>query len=548
MATILLNRHSGTERPATSEYTLFSDLESILSTKHDVIRVPSHESWSDAALEAWIVGKALGADLMIGNDYRILKSLRRYGWMGKVIYKALGDLPHGASGLRSALPYLYKTDAVWCSSTADEHIYEMLVAQDGYAPRAVLLPYGIDCGMFTPLSASSRKRLRRTWGLDADDFVVVYAGRITIEKNVHSVLEVVRHLLRTGARIKLAVATRVEDVPFRQLHMYGRGLDAKIQRLIEQLDLSEHVRLLPWLDHSHLNELHNVGDVFVNLTLATGENFGYAQVEAMSAGLPVVATAWGGLRDTIIEGRTGFQTGTWVSERGIRFDMPKVVSALRALMNDLALRRWMSAQAVRHVRRQYSWPVYSSRLFRLIDDMLSVPTQISDANLTEFGASFHSRFSARDKGVEEAISRYPVYECLSDPHYMRLIEPYTSWGRAGFAASKDVFKALSGSVDGGFFHSADLLWPARIPVDQDQARVVRLLSRYQTLNSQFLDCPAEVIRTLIKKGLVGASDTLSVSTTPWYAPSADPISSRDRRPVDQQAGGGVGRGIGRGHG
>ncbi len=93
MATILLDRHTGTERPATSEYVLFSGLERILMMRHDVLPVPPHDSWSEASIETWICEHALNTDLLIGCDSQIIKLLRRHGWNGKILFKALGDLP-----------------------------------------------------------------------------------------------------------------------------------------------------------------------------------------------------------------------------------------------------------------------------------------------------------------------------------------------------------------------------------------------------------------------------------------------------------------------
>lgn len=505
MARILLGRHADTEPPATSVHTLFSGIERILATNYDVLRVPAHESWSNVALETWLSEYALEADLFVGSDPQIIRILRMRGWNGKVIFKALGDLPHGALGLRYALPYLHRTDVVWCSSVADKRIYEVLVEQDGTQPEAIVLPYGIDCGVFSPLDEADKERLRRAWDLTLDDFVVVYAGRITMEKNFHSILEAIRHLLHSGARLKLLVARKVEDVPFRQFHMHGGDLDAKIQELVEDLGLSAYVRFVPWLDHAHLNELHNVGDVFINLTLAAGENFGYAQVEAMSAGLPVIATAWGGLIDSSVDGCTGFLADTWVSDYGIRFDMPKIVNALQRLLHKPALRRELGAFAAQRAREQYAWPVYSRRLLTVINALLNATDEPSDSRLTEFGAAFHSRFSVVGEANEGSPPRYPVFSTLADPHYAHLIEPYTSRGRVDGECDSDLFAALPGRIVGKFFYSTDLLWPVRIPIDDQEAQILRQLSRYQPMTRRTVDGNDHLIRSLVKKGLVGIS-------------------------------------------
>lgn len=505
MATILLDRHAATEAPDTSEYTLFSGLERILMTRHTVLRIPPHRSWSQSSLENWIYEHAFQADIFLGVDFHTIKCLRKRGWQGKVILKALGDLPHGASGLRSALPYLYKTDVVWCSSSADKHLYYRLIEQDGTQPEVIVLPYGIDGGVYAPVSPSDKLRLRTAWGISPDDFVIVYANRITVEKNFHSVLDAIHHLLAAGARLKLVVATRFENVPFREFSMWGTGIDAKMYQKIEKLDLKEHITTVPWLDSDRLNQLYNIGDVFVNLTLATGENFGYAQVEAMSAGLPVVATAWGGLKDTVIDEQTGFLCDTWVTDYGIRFDMPRVVNSLRYLMEESILRKELAARAVQHARKYYAWPVYSASLLQLIDRLTrGEGASGTRARLTNFGASFHSRFSIGGESASESSGRAPVFASLSDHDYIQLIEPYTSRGMLDHDLGSELFLALTGSTDGEFFVSHDVLWPVRIRISDREREVVQQLSRFETVDRDRLDCPTDVVYTLVKKGIVGS--------------------------------------------
>lgn len=505
MKTILLNRHAGTEDPESSLFTLFSGIERIVSDQYKTLLLPTRHKWSSSAMKAWITEKALKTDLIIASDPQLIKLLRQEGWNGKVIFMTLGELPRGASVFRNALPYLYETDMIWCSCTADKQICAMLIQQDSPKPEITVLPFGIDCEAFVPLGEADRQHLRKTWNVGSKDFVIIYANRITPEKNFHSVLEVLHYLIQLGKQPLLLVAGRIANVPFSQFNIRVTDLAGKIHRLTEQLDLLPYVRYLPWLDQSSLNQLYNIGDVFINLTLHHDENFGYSQVEAMSAGLPVLGTAWGGLKDTIIDGQNGFLSDTWISDYGIRFDVAKLLSVLNYLIDTSTECKRLATYARYYAEKYYSWAIYNNRLLKMIDAVLSKPVKRDRARYSEFGASLHSRFNIKDELNQETIAVSPLYSSLSDPHYTQLVAPYTSLGRNDVIMGSELYLALTGKIEGNFYFSTDLLWPIRIGITDLEKQILSQLSRHKTVSKSIIDYPETAIASLIKKGLIGIS-------------------------------------------
>ena len=77
------------------------------------------------------------------------------------------------------------------------------------------------------------------------------------------------------------------------------------------------------------------------------EPFGIVPLEAMACGVPVVASAVGGLTDTIVDQ----QTGWLVPAR----DPAALASALGQLLADPAKRAALGAAGVERARRRYSW-------------------------------------------------------------------------------------------------------------------------------------------------------------------------------------------------
>ena len=354
MKTILLTRHAATEVPNSSLYTVFSQIEQILEKDYHLLKA-ENEPLSTRDLESWTIKNALDVDLVITSyGAHIIEILRKNGWKGKIIFQALGGFPRGARQFREVMPALYQSDTIWFTSTADRGIYHVFIDQDKPHPEAIYLPFGVNIEAYYPLkSREKREKLRKTWGVKPDDFVLVYTGRVTSEKNLHTTLRAIAELKRLGYPVKLVIVGRFEDIPFSEFRMYSTHLENKIHTLIESLQISNEVLILEWQTPEELNEVFNASDVFINLTLHHDENFGLSQIEAMSAGVPVIGTAWGGLKDTIENFDGGFSINTWGTENGIRIDTVAVIDAVKCLIENKHLREEQGRRGRERVETQF---------------------------------------------------------------------------------------------------------------------------------------------------------------------------------------------------
>ena len=511
MKTIFLTRHAETEDSGSSLHKVFSEIEQITEQDYNVVKL-KHDLSTKRDLDTWILRNAMHTDLLITADPYALKVLKENGWQGKTILKALGAFPRGASSFRGAMPYLYRSDIVWFTCMADMQIYESLVTHDGTQPEAICIPYHMDPDTYHPLKNSgSRQKLRNTWGFKHDDFVLVYAGRVTIEKNVHAIIEAVAELTRLGDRVKLVLVGKIEDVPFREFQMHPVNVEEKIKTLIENAGVSDRVVIQEWQTPEKLNEVLNAADAFINLTLHHDENFGLSQIEAMSAGLPVIGTAWGGLKDTIINQEVGFSIDTWVTKNGIRFDAPAVIAAIKCLMENRQLREIQSQRAREHAVANYNHISYCKQLTHLIETILHEPRQSKKPSFTPFGSRFHQKFKRKGyvpKHPGSARAPAPVYESLSDPNYMELIVPYTSRTEHTIAPNSQLFRALTGELNGKFFISEDLLYAIRTPISSEEADVISQLSRWQGTPRHALNHSDELLNHLIQKGMLSVSQEI----------------------------------------
>jgi L-malate glycosyltransferase len=166
-------------------------------------------------------------------------------------------------------------------------VRQALIANEGLPARRVGVLYnGVDVDAFA--AAADRAAARRELGAGPDDFVLLQVARLDYLKD-HATA--VRTLARVAAQVPQARLVLVGDGPERP------GIEA----LVRNLNLGDHVRLLG--TRQDVGRLLPGGDVF--LLTSVSEGIPVTVLEAMAAGLPVVATDVGGVAEVVKDGQTG---------------------------------------------------------------------------------------------------------------------------------------------------------------------------------------------------------------------------------------------------
>jgi len=217
-----------------------------------------------------------------------------------------------------------KADAI--VATCSDEVFEL--ARLGAEPhRTVVVPCGVDLGLFAPEGPAAPRP----------------PGR-------HRLLVVSRLVERKGIGDAVTALPRLPDA---ELLVAGgpdaRELDGdpearRLLALAEELDVADRVQLLGRVAQADLPALLRSADVVV--CVPWYEPFGMAPLEAMACGVPVVASAVGGLVDTVVDGVTGLHVPAHRPDR--------LASAVGALLADLGRRADLGRTGARRARR-YSW-------------------------------------------------------------------------------------------------------------------------------------------------------------------------------------------------
>jgi glycosyltransferase involved in cell wall biosynthesis len=153
---------------------------------------------------------------------------------------------------------------------------------------------GIDAAAFAKARTEfNRRQFLDRWKLPEDSLLVGTVGELTPLKGQEEFWRAATHVLIRYPAVHFVIAG-ID-------HSRGEEHRRSIEQLIEELQLSERVRLIGWIED--LAQLYCGLDVFVSASHT--ESFGLAIAEAMASGTAVVATASEGARELIHSGETG---------------------------------------------------------------------------------------------------------------------------------------------------------------------------------------------------------------------------------------------------
>lgn len=166
---------------------------------------------------------------------------------------------------------------------------------------------------------------------------VLYLGRLKRYKRIDLVLRAMASLRDRGVACELLVAGRGDERP-------------RLERLAGRLDLEDRVQFLGWVSEDRKLEL--LRRAWVHVLTSEKEGWGISNLEAGACGTPTVASDSPGLRDSVVDGRTGR-----LVPHG---DDEALAGALETLLTDDSLREDLGAGA-RRFAEDHSWETAADR-------------------------------------------------------------------------------------------------------------------------------------------------------------------------------------------
>ncbi|MEX0604972.1 MAG: glycosyltransferase [Marinobacter sp.] len=182
-----------------------------------------------------------------------------------------------------------KCDAVIVPTYSTEEYLRMI----GVKSPTYVQPTGIEYERFQSVTDEQVNALRSQLGL-GDERIFISVSRLSNEKNIDFMFDAIASL-----------KTRTQK-PFRFL-MIGDGHQRdRLQKRVENLNLQDVITLVGAVPPDDMATYYQLGDLF--LFASKSETQGMVILEAMAAGLPVVAVRSSGIDDVVRHGFNGYKT------------------------------------------------------------------------------------------------------------------------------------------------------------------------------------------------------------------------------------------------
>jgi D-inositol-3-phosphate glycosyltransferase len=255
------------------------------------------------------------------SGYAAVRAARPLGIPVLHTFHALGVVKRREQGVRDTSPprriaietrLLHEADLV--IATCPDEVLE-LVRLGADRDRTAVIPCGVDVGHYTPDGPTAPR---------TETPRLLYVGRLVQRKGIGNAITAMAAL--SGAELVIAGGPDPAE-----LHLDPEA--GRLRQLAAAHGVGDRVRFLGRVDRSALPALYRSADVVV--CVPWYEPFGLAAVEAMACGVPVVASAVGGLAETVLDGVTGIH----IPPR--RPDL--AAAAVRRLLADPVLRKRLGA-------------------------------------------------------------------------------------------------------------------------------------------------------------------------------------------------------------
>jgi starch synthase len=277
----------------------------------------------------------------LGGGYRVSS------WIEKTAYEAADAIIAVSAGMR--------TDVLRCYPSLDPE-------------RVHVIHNGIDVAAWAPPRTDEARAAADAvvaeWGIEPSRPAVVFVGRITRQKGLPYFLRAVERLPKEIQVVLCAGAPDTKEI--------AAEVSAAVAKLQEQRDGIIWIEKM--LPRAELIAVIDACTVFVCPSIY--EPLGIVNLEAMAVGLPVVASATGGIPEVVVDGVTGrlvpldqLTDGTGTPLRPDEF-VADLADALAAVALDGEAASGMGAAGRERAREHFSWGAIGERTLDLYQSIL----------------------------------------------------------------------------------------------------------------------------------------------------------------------------------
>lgn len=211
-----------------------------------------------------------------------------------------------------------------------------------------LLYNTIDCDKFKPLySKNIIKAKRKEYGLNEDDFVIIFVGRLTEEKGA---LELLKAMQKLPKNVKTLIVGS---------YHYNSDVKTKYQEKLrnEASKLGDRIVFTGYIQHDLLPLYYNIADIAV-LPSIWDEPAGLTNLEAMACGTPIITTNAGGISEYVGQSVVLNRNDDLIDS---------IAKEINKFMSDSNYLHYMKDYSVNYVKTNFNKDNYLNNLLKILN-------------------------------------------------------------------------------------------------------------------------------------------------------------------------------------
>jgi len=251
---------------------------------------------------------------------------------------------------------------------------------DADARRIAMVPCGFDPGEFAPMP---RAQARAALGIPDDEFMVLQLGRMVPRKGIETVVRAMAHAGCEAMRLHVVGGDCTPADPARTPEI------GRLMAVARDCGVGDRVVFEGRRPRDELHRWYGAADVFV--TTPWYEPFGITPLEAMACARPVVGSAVGGVRYTVVDGSTGLLVPP-KDERAL-------ARALARLRAEPARARAMGEAGLQRVRAEFTWARVAASLAGVFEDAVRARARRGHASIFHLSGHDAAQAAAASGGA-----------------------------------------------------------------------------------------------------------------------------------------------------
>ena len=199
------------------------------------------------------------------------------------------------------------------------------------------IPSGIDMEQYEANRSKARRKLRASLGIEPDECMLLYVGRLAKEKNIE---ELFGFLAKLGSKQRMLL---VGDGPYR----------AELEKIAESLGIRKQLIFTGMASPEQVPDYYAAGDIFISAS--NSETQGLTYMEAMASALPLLCRADDCLKGVITDRVNGMLYHT----------EEEFVHNFEQLKNDFPYRNQMGIIARKSIQERYSIQAFTASCLKV---------------------------------------------------------------------------------------------------------------------------------------------------------------------------------------